>query len=36
VSVLLATSADLATGEPGAAALDAELASRGIDFAWVR
>lgn len=36
MSVLLATSADLATGEPGAAVLDAELAARGIDFAWVR
>lgn len=32
--VLLATSADLAQGEPGAPVLDAVLAGRGIDFAW--
>ena len=36
MSVLLATSADLPQGEPGAAALDAELASRGIDASWAR
>ncbi len=36
MSVLLATSADLPDGEPGAAALDAELAARGIDASWVR
>ncbi len=36
MSVLLATSADLPEGEPGAAALDAELASRGIDASWAR
>jgi len=36
VSVLLATSADLSAGEPGAAALDAELTERGVDFAWVQ
>ncbi|MDT0187475.1 hypothetical protein Q9S36_45540 [Microbacterium sp. ARD31] len=34
--VLLATSADLPEGEPGAAALDAELAARGIDASWAR
>ena len=36
MSVLLATSADLPGGEPGAAALDVELAARGIDFAWAQ
>jgi len=35
-TVLLATSADLPDGEPGAAALDAALAERGIDAAWAR
>lgn len=34
--VLLSTSADLPEGEPGAAALDAELAARGIDASWAR
>lgn len=34
--VLLATSADLPQGEPGAAVLDAVLTDRGIDFAWAR
>lgn len=32
--VLLATSADWATGEPGAPALDAALTARGIDSRW--
>jgi len=36
MSVLLATSGDLPDGEPGAAVLDAELASRGIDATWAR
>ena len=36
MTVLLATSGDLPQGEPGAPALDAALAQRGIDFAWVR
>ena len=36
MKVLLATSADLPAGEPGASALDAELAERGVDFAWVQ
>ena len=36
MSILLATSADLSAGEPGAAALDAELTERGVDFAWVQ
>ena len=36
MTVLLATSADLPEGEPGASALDAELAERGVDFAWVQ
>ncbi|MBS2939427.1 hypothetical protein KDN32_16925 [Nocardioides sp. J2M5] len=36
MSVLLATSADLPDGEPGAAALDAALAARGVDAAWAR
>jgi glutathione synthase/RimK-type ligase-like ATP-grasp enzyme len=36
MTVLLATCADLPDGEPGAAVLDAELAERGIDAAWVR
>lgn len=36
MTVLLATSADLPDGEPGAAVLDAELASRGIDAAWAQ
>ena len=34
MTVLLATCADLPDGEPGAEALDAALADRGIDFAW--
>jgi glutathione synthase/RimK-type ligase-like ATP-grasp enzyme len=34
--VLLATSAGWATGEPGAPALDAVLADRGLDARWVR
>ena len=33
--VLLATSADWASGEPGAPALDAALVERGIDASWV-
>ncbi|WP_210439870.1 ATP-grasp domain-containing protein [Nocardioides xinjiangensis] len=36
MSVLLATSGDLPQGEPGAAALDAELRARGIEHAWAR
>jgi len=36
MTVLLATSGDLPQGEPGAPALDAVLAERGIDFAWAR
>lgn len=36
MSVLLVTSGDLPDGEPGAAALDAELTGRGIAFDWVR
>ena len=36
MSVLLATSADLAEGEPGAEVLDDELTARGVDFAWVQ
>ncbi|MCY7400805.1 MAG: hypothetical protein LH477_07610 [Nocardioides sp.] len=36
VKVLLATSADLPHGEPGASVLDAVLAGRGIDVAWAR
>ena len=36
MTVLLATSADLPHGEPGAAALDAVLATRGIDAAWAQ
>lgn len=36
MSVLLATSGDLPDGEPGAAALDAVLAERGIEAAWAR
>lgn len=36
MSVLLATSGDLPDGEPGAAALDAALAARGVDAAWAR
>ena len=35
-TVLLVTSGDLPDGEPGAAALDAALAERGIDSAWAR
>ncbi len=35
-TVLLATSADLPDGEPGATVLDAALAERGIDAAWAR
>jgi hypothetical protein len=35
VSVLLVTSRDLPTGEPGAAALDDALAARGVDSRWV-
>ena len=35
-TVLLATSADLPDGEPGAAALDAVLAERGVDATWAR
>jgi len=34
MSVLLVTSRDLPTGEPGAAALDAALAARGVDSRW--
>ena len=34
--VLLVTSSTWPTGEPGAAALDAALAARGIDAGWVR
>lgn len=33
---LLATSVDLPAGEPGAAALDAALAERGVDASWAR
>ena len=36
MSVLLATSADLRAGEPGASGLDAELTERGVDFSWVQ
>ena len=36
MSVLLATSADLPHGEPGAPVLDAVLRDRGIEFAWAR
>src|SRR5688500_5290195 len=36
MSVLLATSSDLPQGEPGAPVLDAVLAERGLEFAWVR
>jgi glutathione synthase/RimK-type ligase-like ATP-grasp enzyme len=36
MTVLLATSGDLPQGEPGAPALDAVLAERGIDFVWAR
>ena len=36
MTVLLATSGDLPEGEPGAAALDAALAERGIEAAWAR
>ena len=36
MSVLLATSADLPHGEPGAPVLDAVLRERGLDFAWAR
>ncbi|HSU03503.1 MAG TPA: hypothetical protein VLK03_13200 [Nocardioides sp.] len=36
MSILLATSADLPQGEPGASALDAVLAERGIDATWAR
>lgn len=36
MKVLLATSAELPEGEPGATALDAELTERGVDFAWRR
>ena len=36
MSVLLATSGELPDGEPGAAALDAILAGRGIDATWAR
>lgn len=36
MTVLLATSGDLPQGEPGAPALDAALADRGIDFAWAQ
>ena len=35
MSVLLVTSRDLPTGEPGAAALDAALAARDVDAQWV-
>lgn len=35
MSVLLVTSADWPTGEPGAPALDAALAARGIESRWV-
>lgn len=35
MGVLLATSADLPRGEPGAPVLDAALADRGIDARWV-
>jgi glutathione synthase/RimK-type ligase-like ATP-grasp enzyme len=34
MKVLLATSADLPDGEPGAAALDAALAERGVEATW--
>ena len=36
MTVLLATSGDLPSGEPGAHVLDAALAERGIDHAWAR
>lgn len=36
MTVLLATSAGLEQGEPGAAALEAALRERGIDAAWAR
>jgi glutathione synthase/RimK-type ligase-like ATP-grasp enzyme len=36
MTVLLATSAALPHGEPGAAVLDAALAARGIDATWAR
>ncbi|GAA1927448.1 ATP-grasp domain-containing protein [Nocardioides hwasunensis] len=36
MTILLATSGDLPQGEPGAAALNAVLDERGIDFAWAR
>lgn len=36
MKVLLATSGDLPQGEPGAAALDAVLRDRGVDFTWAR
>lgn len=36
MTVLLATSGDLPAGEPGAAVLDAELASRGVEARWAR
>lgn len=36
MTVLLATSGDLPTGEPGAAALDTALAERGVDATWAR
>lgn len=35
MTVLLVTSRDLPTGEPGAAALDAALVARGVDARWV-
>ncbi len=35
MTVLLVTSRDLPTGEPGAAALDAALAARDVDAQWV-
>jgi glutathione synthase/RimK-type ligase-like ATP-grasp enzyme len=35
MTVLLATCASLPAGEPGHEALDAALAERGVDFAWV-
>src|SRR5688572_3833655 len=36
MTVLLATSADLPDGEPGAPVLDEVLAARGIDHRWAR
>jgi glutathione synthase/RimK-type ligase-like ATP-grasp enzyme len=36
MTVLLATSGDLPTGEPGAAVLDAALRQRGVDATWAR